>query len=75
MAEDEPSRAEDGPLRAEDVRSRSGTKWLRYGRVGIGISTVHTEREASPNKLSEFMRALGGGGVRRTSREPSQLIN
>jgi hypothetical protein len=69
--------AEDGPLRAEDGRSRSGsgTKWLRYRRVGIGWNGSKnrnfdcTEKEASLNELRELVRALGGGGVRRTSRE------
>jgi hypothetical protein len=73
--------AEDGPLRAEDgrSRSRSGMKWLRYRRVGIGRNGSRvrnldcTEKEASPNELREFVRALGGGGVRRTSRE--SLLN
>jgi hypothetical protein len=77
MAEYGPSRAEDGPLRAEDGRSRSGSgvKWLRYRRVGIGWNGSRNrnfdciEREASPSELREFVRALGGGGMRRISRE------
>jgi hypothetical protein len=76
-AEDRPSRAEDGPLRAEDGRSRSGSgaKWLRYRRIGIGWNGSRNrnfdciERETSPSEVYEFVRALGGGGVRRTSRE------
>jgi hypothetical protein len=44
-------------------------------RAGIGWNGSRnrnfddTGREASPNELREFVRALGGGGVMRTSRE------